>query len=209
MAQVFRVPMQLDLVALSFIAIEYRSLWTIGLLCKTSSTRRKTLGEVWCNSWPLKTTVRNVLGIRLWFIVGNITLKQPIFVPGASRWNNILFRDIFFLFSLTQYLLSVVSRRFAWIVYIVLRLQLIIIIIIIVVVIDLVLQLDARPWRIRFTNLWIFLALRLFRWTMYCVMLFSLLFCFLKYFYCSFVFTPVLAEIGPSSCWVSTIKLRI
>jgi hypothetical protein len=99
MAQVFRVPMQLDLVALSFIAIEYRSLWTIGLLCKTSSTRRKTLGEVWCNSWSLKTTVRNVLGIRLWFIVGNITLKQPIFAPGASRWNNILFRDIFFLFS--------------------------------------------------------------------------------------------------------------
>jgi hypothetical protein len=68
----------------------------------------------------------------------------------------------------------------------------------------LVLQLDARPWRIRFTNLWIFLALRLFRWMLYCVTKCSLLLCFLNIFIFRLYLLTCCSEIVPSSCRVST-----
>jgi hypothetical protein len=48
----------------------------------------------------------------------------------------------------------------------------------------------------KFTHLWIFLALRLFRWTIYCVMLVSLLLCLFDIFIV-FVFTPVLLRNWP------------
>jgi len=54
---------------------------------------------------------------------------------------------------------------------------------------DLVLQLDARPWPIRFINLLMFLVLRLFRWMICCVMLFSLLLCsFILLFFLLYLF---------------------
>jgi hypothetical protein len=66
---------------------------------------------------------------------------------------------------------------------------------------DLVLQVDARPRRITFTNI-LALRLRLFCWTIYCVIKCSLLLWFFKYFYCSFCIysraAPVLALLAVS-----------
>jgi hypothetical protein len=64
-----------------------------------------------------------------------------------------------------------------------------------------VLQLDARPRQIRFTNLWIFLALRLFLWTIYCVIKFSLLLCFVLIFLLFVLYLrPCCSDTGPISC---------